>query len=414
MPGPAQSGRKGLFCDVPRWGGQGPFSVIPLWKARREMHRLGEHIWALAGLFYEPVLKWRHDRWRDGLAEPLDFAVPLGRKVAVCLVFQPKGIAPSFLATLRYLGDAGYAALIISNAPLSPDNRATLAPLVWRIVERPNFGYDFGGYRDGILLLRQWGVAVDRMIVMNDSIWMPLRAGSTLIARLEAASGDVVGGFLHPDSQRRRGGTLRRGFVESYLYLINGRALQSPAFWKFWDRYRVSSNKLNAVYRGERGFSHAMRDAGLEVAGLFSPDKLRDALKGQDDAFLRQVLVYAAYTDADLLGESMALLHRPGDPSWRAEALSHIDRTITRRRFNAAFPYPCDDLLGMDFIKKSAGPSGAGSVSLHSQMRRQVLRAVGNADLAPLCPDVLAEMTALEGRFDVPLPAVPDDGMTGR
>jgi len=92
----------------------------------------------------------------------------------------------------------------------------------WRVIERPNFGYDFGGYRDGILLLEAWGIAPERLLILNDSIWMPLAPNSTLIDRFEAAEGAVIGGILHPDKVRRRVvKRVRRGFVESYLYLIN-------------------------------------------------------------------------------------------------------------------------------------------------------------------------------------------------
>lgn len=369
--------------------------MIPLWKLRREVYRLSEYLWALAGLVYEPVQKWRHDAWRKGLALPADQGVPLTGKVAVVLIYQPNGIALSLLGTLGYLVASGYAPLVVSNAPLSAESRARLAPLSWRILERPNFGYDFGGYRDGILLLRAWGLRPDRLIVMNDSIWMPLRAGSTLIARLEAATGDIVGGYQHADQIRKRQGTRRDGFLESYLYLINPAASDDPAFQRYWRGYRVSSNKLNAVYRGERGFSRRMAAAGLRVQGLFSVALLLEALQRAGDDALRLTLRYAAYTEADLAAEQAALMARaPSSPGWREDVLAHVRRTTDRRRFNASFPYPSDGLLGMDFLKKSAGPVGAGSASLHARMRRQLAAAVAAGDLPPLDAEVAAELRA--------------------
>jgi hypothetical protein len=371
--------------------------MIPVWKLRRELHRGYEHLWALAGLVYEPVLKWLHDRWRNRLDLPPDQGITPAGKVAIVLVYQPRGIAPSLVVTLRHLVAQGYAPLIVSNAPLSPASLATLAPVVWRIVERPNFGYDFGGYRDGILLLRRWGTRVERLIVMNDSIWMPLQPGSNLVARMEAATGDVIGGFKHPDTLRKRGGKRRAGFVESYLYLFNEPALNHPAMIRFWQGYRVSSNKLNAVYRGERGFSRRMDAAGLTVTGLFTPAGLLAALREKPVATLRLSLTYAAYTEDDLSSECSDLLQRdPGAAGWREDALRHVEKTIARRRFNASFPYPSIALLGMDFLKKSAGPSGQGGASLHSQMRRQYLRAVKAGDLPEPFPEVLTEITALE------------------
>jgi hypothetical protein len=192
--------------------------MIPTWKLRREGYRFAEYLWAAAGLAYEPFLKIRHDRWRRTLPVPGDGGVPMTGKVALILAYQPTGIAASTWLTLEHLTAQGYAPLFISNAPLSPEDRATLTPLTWRIIERPNYGYDFGGYRDGILLLNDWGIRPERLFMMNDSIWFPLGPGSTLIKRLEAAEGDIIGGFLHPDTPRRRFGTIREGFLESYLY----------------------------------------------------------------------------------------------------------------------------------------------------------------------------------------------------
>jgi hypothetical protein len=369
--------------------------VIPAWKLRREIGRLRQHFWALSGLAYEPILKLRHDRWRRALPQPEDGGVPLGPKVAVFLLYQPRGIARSVLITLRHLVDNGYTPLIISNAPLSAVDRDTLHPLVWRMIERPNFGYDFGGYRDGILLLDQWGVRPERLLVLNDSIWLPLAPGSTLITRMETASGDVIGTILHPDKERRRVvKSVRRGFVESYLYAIDGAAMQSPVFKSYWQRYRVSSNKFNAVRLGERGFSKAMRKGGLRVVGLFSADTLVEALDRADDDTLSLTLKYGVYTEDDLAAQGAALRARTPDETWRREVLAHVRRTTTRRRFNASFPYPSLSLLGMDFMKRSTGPTGAGAQSLHVQMRMRYLDAVAAGDLPPPYKDVLDEIRA--------------------
>lgn len=367
--------------------------MIPIWKLRREVDRLRQYLWSLSGIAYEPFLKWRHDRWRRALPVPSDGGVPLGSKVAIFLLFQPKGLAPSVRITLSHLSDRGYAPFVVSNAPLSPRDRATLEPLCWRMIERPNFGYDFGGYRDGILLLEQWGILPDRLLVLNDSIWLPLAPGSTLIKRMEAAQGDVVGTILHPDKQRRRlVKSVRQGFVESYLYSICGRTLEKPAFRFYWSRYRVSSNKYNAVKRGERGFSRAMRAAGLTVVGLFSADRLISSLERSDDETLSLTLRYGVYTEDDLANEGSALLGRQQDAAWRRDVLDHVRRTTERRRFNASFPFPSLALLGMDFMKRSTGPTGAGAQSLHVQMRIRYLDAVGAGDLPAPFPEVLEEI----------------------
>lgn len=77
-----------------------------------------------------------------------------------------------------------------------------------------------------------------------------------------------------------------------------------------------------------------------------------------------------------------------------ARVLDFMDRMVHRRRFNAVFPYPCDKLLGMDFLKKSVGSTGEGGKSLHVEMREGFLRAVDANDLPAILPEVKAEIEA--------------------
>lgn len=370
--------------------------MIPLWKVRREIVRLGEQIAAWLSIFYEPFLKVWHDRWRDRQPAPPDLGVTITRKVAVFLIYQPAGVAPSILVTLRWLVTNGYAPLVVTNAPLSDGDRDRLAPFCWRIFERPNFGYDFGGYRDGVILLDAWGITPERLLIINDSVWMPTRSNSTLIARLEAEAADVVGGIRHSDRKSRSGET-RRGHLESYLYLANEKAVKADAFREFWRDYPVSSKRLNAVRRGERRFAHMMEDAGLRVVGLFSRQIFLDLIAQQDDDFLWRTLIYASYVERNLFEEGRQLLQqRVSNLNWRQHVLLHIKRTVERRRFNACFAYPSDVLLGMDFMKKSPGSTGDGGASLHSRLRRQFLSAVAAGDIAPLSPEVFAEIVQKE------------------
>ena len=372
--------------------------MIPLWKVRRESLRIRQIILAWVGNFYEPRLKRQHDLWREKQPEPRNLSVTLAGKVAIFLIYQPKGIVPSIFTTLKWLVANGYAPFVIANAPVSNIDRDKISALAWRLFERPNFGYDFGGYRDGVLLLKTWGIEPERLLIINDSVWMPTRAGSTLLTRLEAVEADVVGGITHSDT-RQRNGKVRRGHLESYLYLLNLRAFKSLAFLGFWINYPASNNRLNAVYLGERRFPDVMKNGGLLVEGLFSKDRFLEKLSEQENYILRLTLKYASYIEPELAAEGRKLLkdYSTSD-NWHNLALAHIRRTVDRRRFNAVFAYPSDAVFGMDFIKKSAGSTGDGGASLHSRMRKKLLSAVIADELPPLLPEVQAEIASLEAK----------------
>ncbi len=61
------------------------------------------------------------------------------------------------------------------------------------IVERPNFGYDFGGYHDGVWLIGKLGLRLREVLFLNDSVWFPILKNATLLADMRATSQDYVG-----------------------------------------------------------------------------------------------------------------------------------------------------------------------------------------------------------------------------
>lgn len=368
--------------------------MIPRWKLRRELVRAKDRFAAWTGILYEPVLQRRHDRWRAAQPVPPDLGVAFTGKVAIFLIYQPNRIAPSILATLRWLAANGYAPLVVANTAIPDADRPALEAVCWRLFERPNFGYDFGGYRDGVLLLDAWGVRPERLMILNDSVWMPQRADSTLIRRMEAVDADLVGGTMHGPHGKWR------GHLESYLYLVNRGCLESQAFRRFWSQYRCSNAKQNAIWRGERQFTAEMRAGGSRAVGLFSPESFLRTMAQQSPEVLRKTLDYASYVEPEHAEERDALLAQfQSSEDWKALALAHVDRAALRRRFNALFIYPCDCVLGMDFVKKSTGSSGRLGLSLHHEMRKAYLRAVAAADLPPLLPEVQSEMETSVQRY---------------
>ena len=261
------------------------------------------------------------------------------------MIFQPGGLSDSTLETCRWLSTAGYALVVVSNAPILSQDRARLAAVVWRAVERPNIGYDFGGYRDGLTCLAQWGVAPDEVLILNDSVWLPMLSATDLLDRLSAYPAEVAGTILRTRGEER--------FLESYLYWLNRAALTHSDFAAFWAGFRLTSNKYHVIRRGERGFSAAMQAAGLNVAGRYNRAALAGKIAEQEDEFLRLTLRHAAYIDASLASEHDLLVSESG-PDWRAEALAHVGRVLQKRQRYSSFPYAMVRLLGYPLLKKSA------------------------------------------------------------
>jgi len=160
--------------------------LVASWKIRRELGRLGQQIKGILDRFTDPISQRRLDRAVAAGLLQLDGTLPVSDKIAVFLIYQPTGLAASTFETCHMLSQAGYAPLVVSNCPLTAQDRSRLEAVVWRAVERPNFGYDFGGYRDGLTCLRQWGIAPAELLILNDSVWLPVSPQTDLLERSDA------------------------------------------------------------------------------------------------------------------------------------------------------------------------------------------------------------------------------------
>jgi Rhamnan synthesis protein F len=367
-------------------GGSG---VIPRWKIRREFNRLGEQIQALFSYPFEPYRKWKHDRDFASAVYLRDGTCSIGPKVAIFLIYQPRGVLESTILTCAHLVRYGYSVLLVSNTQLTEADVKKLAPQCWKIAERPNFGYDFGGYRDGLRLLEETKVLPETLVILNDSIWWPIFPDDTVLQRMETANADVVGTIMHYKPGRRKVGKPRPAFLESYFFWFNRKALSTRAFADFWGNYRISSIKYNAVHRGERRLTPAMADAGLVVKGLFSREDLVRALRAAGAKEVRQTLLYGAYIDPDVRAEAQTLISSPETDGWAERAIAFIDRCTVKRGFHASFSYASVKLLGATFLKKAPAQANG---SMHHVMRQKVLEATLAGDLPQMVDAVNEEI----------------------
>jgi hypothetical protein len=325
------------------------------WKIKRELNRIRQQLKGIPEFFVEPLQRRRHDAQRGTMLEAAHGQIAQGPKIALLLLYQPKGISDATLWTCQHLVAKGYAPLIISNAPLNNEDRIRLSTWTWRMADRPNFGYDFGGYRDGIWLLWQWKVDPDVLIILNDSIWFPLNSEETLIDRMEDSSAQFVGA-LQLDPLRQTDGlpAKKRPFFGSFFLMFKQGAWQHPAFQRFWANYRITSNKYKTIRRGERGMSHALMDAGLHCKAIYTRTALDTHIRQLDTEGLRQLLGDLVTIDKSL---ENALRHC-GDkctdtPSWRAQAIELALQVTEKQNVLATAPITSMTVFEVPYLKKS-------------------------------------------------------------
>lgn len=368
--------------------------MIPAWKLRRELLRLTNHIVglpatlvALPGRLREPARRAAYARDFDTVTQLDTGAVPFGKKPAIYLIYQPNGIAKSSLAALDWLTAHGYSPIVVSNAPLQEQDMPEILRRSSLLLRRPNFGYDFGGYKDGIKLINRRGVTPERVIIMNDSVWLPM--APDLMERLEQRDDADILGLLEDekikhDNDGGRPSGLKH--VESYFYMISAKAWQSEAFQTFWRDYLMTDSKPDTIKNGEIGFSRTMVRAGLTTGALTSREVFLKQLADHDNAFLAMSLSYASYGDTDLRHEGDLLQTLPLDSTgWREKVLDHMRRCVNRKRFNTAFCYASGQIFGTLFLKKN-------NELVFSEMRRSYVLAVNNCDIPKPPHDIMVEI----------------------
>lgn len=347
---------------------------MKLWKIKRELRRAWQHALMVPEAVFGPGQRRRYDARKAGLIQVTQGAQPLQSRVAVFLLYQPRGILASTLQTCRHLEQSGFAVVAVSNAPLSDSDRASLLAETHQVMERPNFGYDFGGYRDGVLHVLDSGFAPDTLLVLNDSIWFPLTPDCEFLDRLKAQTADVYGPVRSHDH------------LQSYMYAFKGGLVGSAFFRDLWQNLPTSNNKVAVVLRCEKLLSSHIQKAGFTMGWFRSSADSVEAICRLPDAELAEVMRYDQQND-NSLGRALKGF-RPEGPGWRDQALALCKATLGLRYILKDHPTVLIRDLQLPLLKKDRAPQYA--------LQRRAL--IASPLFATLDPAVATEIRQWDGK----------------
>jgi Rhamnan synthesis protein F len=375
-------------------------SMLPLWKLKRELARAFAHLLEGPNFVAQYFGATRYHDWRLARQRKVHAgSCLLGRRAAIYLIFPQDGVQSSHLRSIEYLLENGYSPLVVSNQPLSAKDLKRLLPISWRVIERANFGYDFGGYRDGILSLAPQLAGIDRLVLVNDSCWFPLPGAANWLTEAEALGVDYsaatwTGAVKRPapaDFGRidwRVDKSLRNFHYASYAIGISQRILRDPGFLAFWQGFRLTQDKNRTVRRGEIGLTRWVIRHGYTHAATNELDDLATRLAGLSDAGFRDLLSrIIIHGDAE-----MAALHRRAIQDHgagqmpRSAAEKLILMAVARR--GAAYVL-ADHLVRNDhfaFLKKAPATQSEESRQIVTTLAKGLKGPVGAEILAALAP----------------------------
>ncbi|WP_261496960.1 rhamnan synthesis F family protein [Albidovulum sediminis] len=369
--------------------------MMPLWKLKREVRRVALQVSQVQWLVYGPALRRIHDFRKARRIRLHHGAHALSGDVAVVLIYQPQGLSGSLFHTLRHLTGKGFAPLVVSNAPLSAEDVARLKPHCAAIMERPNYGYDFGGYRDGILHLLDHGTEIGRVLVMNDSIWFPLYPDCDLIDRMRRADDDLYGYVMNARVNRHR------SHLQSYFFAFGKRLVATSDFRNYWAGLFVTSNKNLVIRRCEIPMTEHFRARGYSIGYRYLISDPMIALRSLTPDELMQVVRYQMRVDtsnAATLAPYAA--GDPADPAWRTRVMALAGDLKMGKYLLIAHPLLMLGKLRGQILKKDRQPM--------YRLQRAELLAGGFAE--GMAPAVLEEVMTCDGvahRLPRPLEADP-------
>lgn len=323
-----------------------------LWKIKRELQRLSRDSKEMAA---ELVRKIYFRRYYDLVTSKnirrTEGAVPFGNEVAIYLIFPSAGLLPSHRHMLVQLCNAGISPLVVSNIPLNDTDRGQLVELSAAVMERPNVGYDFGGYRDGILEVAKYLHNLDRVWLLNDSAWLMPHQPSWF-EQARATGKDFIGATSSFSILRRSlFGKKRLNVSEyrsikwshepsnsnfhyaSYALCIGSAILKDHNFLKYWGKLDIRDDKKHTVRRGEIGLTQWVLKHGYTHGATYEIDQLDKELDQQSaaelDRIARELVIFKGTKLAAI--KSKVLATDPNDDDGRADRKGLILMAVARQ-----------------------------------------------------------------------------------
>ncbi|OBY25771.1 hypothetical protein A9D60_04905 [Leisingera sp. JC1] len=341
----------------------------PFWKVKRELKRLGRQFKSLPLTFYERFFStpWYDWSCRNKI-KCSDGRLPQTPKVAIFLVFPRNGLLPSHKRSLEYLIENGYSPLVVSNLPFTPEDELYLKENSWRYMERPNVGYDFGGYRDAFLSLREDLASLDRLVLVNDSSWFPAPGSKNWLVEAEALGVDYAAAAtsfgisrVYPEQFEAikwdYDTSLRNFHYGSYAVSIGPSLLTSKRFLKYWKRYALTAEKNKVVRRGEIGMTRFVLKNGFTHGATYDirtlPEMLAKCTDEEINKYARNVNFLDDYPTKDIVDDVLPLLDATKSREQRESLTRFIMATSARIGISYVLPGFLMEKHGFCFFKKS-------------------------------------------------------------
>lgn len=201
----------------------------------------------------------------------------------VLLVLYTRHSIPAFTRTLLdAIGRTDINLVVVSNGPLSAGLRDELRDRACLLIERENLGRDFGAYKDGLFVIQSRFPDIERLILMNDSVFYFEKGLDAMLRDLRGPA-DLIGTTETFEFHYH---------IQSFILSFSRNLLDNAHFRQFWRHYRPISTRRWSIHKGEVGFTRHMMKAGIGPHILYHAPALSTYLRDQAASKVRASLRY--------------------------------------------------------------------------------------------------------------------------
>lgn len=196
------------------------------------------------------------------------------RKYAIYVLWQPTSIPWYVINMLEGLKRRGVNTIIVCNHKLPADQLATLQALSALVLIRGNKGLDFGAYRDAVLLLTERHKEVERLLILNDSVYVFSQGLDKLLSDLLSNDYPVVAAYENWEIHYH---------LQSFCLGLSGDILRHPRIESYWRRYLPVSVRRWCIHQGEVRLSSVLRRVSPSFRVVYGINPLLEALATESD-----------------------------------------------------------------------------------------------------------------------------------
>lgn len=159
------------------------------------------------------------------------------KRLGIFLFYNPRGVVHDYVTYL--LDDISTCLdklVIVCNGFINFDSRETLRKYTDELVVRPNEGFDFAAWREGILDVCGMDEvrSYDELVLFNDSFFGPLYPFSTVFERMDAQEEIDFWGLSSHGAAPQEDTEDRPQYLQTYFLACRKRMVASSEFEQYW------------------------------------------------------------------------------------------------------------------------------------------------------------------------------------